>query len=69
VSAAINEFQRAIDLAPGEPDFPLALAYALESAQRPADALSAYRRFLELQDSGPTAEKVRQRIQELESNR
>jgi tetratricopeptide (TPR) repeat protein len=69
LSAAIDEFKRAIDLAPGEPDFPLALAYALESARRPADALGAYRRYLELQDSGATAEKVRQRIQELESNR
>jgi tetratricopeptide (TPR) repeat protein len=69
LNGAIDEFQRAINLAPGEADFPLALAYALESARRPADAVSAYRRYLELQDSGATAEKVRQRIEELESNR
>lgn len=64
---AIQEYQRAINLAPGEGDFPLALAAALESAKRPADAIKAYQRYLELQDSGPTAEKVRKRIQELES--
>jgi tetratricopeptide (TPR) repeat protein len=69
LTGAIDEFQRAINLAPGEADFPLALANALESARRPGDAVSAYRRYLELQDSGPTAEKVRQRIEELESNR
>ena len=69
LTGAIDEFQRAINLAPGEADFPLALAYALESARRPADAVSAYRRYLELQDSGATAEKVRQRIDELESHR
>ena len=69
VNGAIDEFQRAINLAPGEPDFPLALGSALESARRPGDAVSAYRRYLELQDSGPTAEKVKQRIQELESSR
>lgn len=69
LNGAIDEFQRAINLAPGEADFPLALANALESARRPADAVSAYRRYLELQDSGATAEKVRQRIEELESNR
>ena len=40
---------------------------ALETARRPADAVRAYQRYLELQDSGPTAEKVRKRIQELES--
>ena len=69
LNAAIEEFQRAINLAPAEPDFPLALAQVLDTARRPADAVSAYRRFLEVQDSGPTAEKVRQRIEELESSR
>ena len=67
MSGAIEEYQRAINLAPGEAGFPLALAQALETARRPADAVRAYQRYLELQDSGPTAEKVRKRIQELES--
>ena len=67
LNGAIDEYQRAINLAPSEADFPLALAYALETAKRPADAVKAYQRFLEVQDSGPAAEKVRQRIQELES--
>jgi protein O-mannosyl-transferase len=67
LNGAIEEYQRAITLAPSEPDFPLSLAHALETAGRPADAVSAYRRFLDLQDSGATAEKVRKRIEELES--
>ena len=66
LSGAVEAYQRAINLAPGEADFPLALAYVLETAKRPADAVKAYQRYLELQDSGPTAEKVRKRIQELE---
>jgi tetratricopeptide (TPR) repeat protein len=65
VNGAIAEYQRAINLAPGEPDFPLALASLLETAQRPKDAVRAYERYLELQDSGSTAEKVRKRIEEL----
>ena len=67
MNGAVEQYQRAINLAPGEADFPLALAYALETAKRPTDAVKAYQRYLELQDSGPTAEKVRKRIQELES--
>ena len=67
MNGAIGEYQRAINLAPSEADFPLALAHALETANRPADAVKAYQRFLEVQDSGPAAEMVRQRIQELES--
>lgn len=65
LNGAIDEYQRAINLAPGEPDFPLSLAYTLEAARRPADAVRAYERYLELQGSGPTAEKVRKRIEEL----
>ena len=67
LNGAVEEYQRAITLAPGEPDFVLSLAYALETASRPADAVKAYRRYLELQDSAPAAEKVRKRIEELES--
>lgn len=68
-AGAIAEFRRAIVLAPGEPDFHLSLAYALETAQKPDEALTTYRQYLELQDSGPAAEKVRKRVEELESKR
>jgi tetratricopeptide (TPR) repeat protein len=68
LNGAIEEFGRAINLAPGEAEFPLALASTLEAARRPADAVRAYERFLELQDSGPTAEKVRERIDALKLN-
>ena len=68
LNGAIEEYGRAINLAPGEAEFPLALASTLEAARRPADAVRAYERFLELQDSGPTAEKVRERIEALKLN-
>ena len=67
LSGAIEEFRRAERLAPGEPEFPLALASALERAQRQGEAVGAYKRYLDLQDSGATAEKVKKRIAELES--
>ena len=67
LSGAIVAYERAITLAPGEPDFQLSLAFAYETAQKPAEAVRVYRRYLELQDSGPAAEKVRRRLQELES--
>jgi len=68
LNGAIEEFGRAINLAPGEAEFPLALASTLEAARRPADAVRAYEWFLELQDSGQTAEKVRERIEALKLN-
>jgi tetratricopeptide (TPR) repeat protein len=64
---AIAEFERAIALAPGESDFHLSLGFALETAARPRDAAAAYRRYLELQESGPQAEKIKARIAQLET--
>jgi tetratricopeptide (TPR) repeat protein len=64
---AIAQFERAISLAPGESDFHLAHAFALESAQRPRDAAAAYRRYLELEESAPQAEKIKARITQLET--
>ena len=52
LAGAIGEFERAIALAPGESDFHLSLGFALETAGRPRDAAAAYRRYLELQESG-----------------
>lgn len=66
LAGAIAGFERAIELAPGEPDFHLSHAFALETAQRPVDALAAYRRFLELHPGAPQAEKINDRIAQLE---
>jgi tetratricopeptide (TPR) repeat protein len=67
LSGAIAQFERAIVLAPGESDFHLSHAFALETAQRPRDAAAAYRRYLELEESAPQAEKIKARIAQLES--
>jgi tetratricopeptide (TPR) repeat protein len=64
---AIAEFDRAIALAPGEADFHLSKAYALETAKRPRDAAAAYRQYLELEESAPQAEKIKARIAQIES--
>ena len=64
---AIDEFERAIALAPGEADFHLSHAHALELAARPREAAAAYRRFLELDGSSPSAERVAARAAQLES--
>jgi tetratricopeptide (TPR) repeat protein len=64
--AAIPAFERAIELAPGQPDFHLAHGLALEAARRPTDAATAYRRYLELTEPGAEADKVKERITLLE---
>jgi len=64
---AIGQFERAIALAPGQSDFHLSHAFALETSGRPRDAAAAYRRYLELEESGPQAEKIKARIAQLET--
>jgi tetratricopeptide (TPR) repeat protein len=64
---AIAEFDRAIALAPGQADFHLSRAYALETAKRPRDAAAAYRHYLEMEQSAPQAEKIKARIAQIES--
>lgn len=66
LDAAVDAFARAIALAPGQTEFHLSHAWALETARRPAEAAAAYRRYLELEESAPQADKIRARIAELE---
>ena len=66
LGGAITAFQRAITLAPGQADFHLSLGLAQEAAQRPRDAATSYRAFLELEPASPDAERVRGRIAQLE---
>jgi tetratricopeptide (TPR) repeat protein len=63
---AIEAFEHAIRLAPGEADFHLAHGVALEAAQRKGDAAAAYRKYLELAQAAPEADKVKARIALLE---
>ena len=65
-NAAIAAYERAIQLAPGQPDFQLSYGLALEAAKRPHDAAGAYRRYLELEPQAPDAEKVKAHLAELE---
>jgi tetratricopeptide (TPR) repeat protein len=62
LEAAITGFERAIALAPGQADFHLSHGLALEAARRPAAAAAAYRRYLELEEAAPAAEKIKERI-------
>ena len=65
--AAIAGFERAIQLAPGQFDFHLAHGLALEAAERPREAATAYRRYLALAPASPEADKVKARIPLLEA--
>jgi Flp pilus assembly protein TadD len=65
---AIQSFERAIQLAPGQADFHLSHGLALEAAERPRDAAAAYRRYLELAETAPEADNVKERIAQLEGS-
>jgi tetratricopeptide (TPR) repeat protein len=63
---AIAAFEQAIQRAPGQADFHLSHGLALEAARRPRDAVTAYKRFVELEPESPQAGRVKARIIELE---
>ena len=69
MDAAIQGFERAIALAPGQPDFHLSHGLALEAARRPREATVAYRNFLDLAPESPDADKVKAKIAMLETAR
>jgi cytochrome c-type biogenesis protein CcmH/NrfG len=66
VKGAVIAFEKAIQLAPGQPDFQLSYGLALEAAARPQDAAAAYKKYLELEPNSPQAEKVKGHLAELE---
>jgi tetratricopeptide (TPR) repeat protein len=66
LAGAIDSYARAIELAPGQAGFHLSHAAALEMARRPREAAAAYRRYLELEPASAQAEKIRERIVQLE---
>jgi tetratricopeptide (TPR) repeat protein len=66
LEGAITSFKQAVVLAPGQPDFHLALANAQETAERPRDAAGSYRAFLELEPTAADADRIKARIAQLE---
>jgi len=62
---AIGQFQRAIQLAPGEAMFHLPLAAAYESLGRLGDAAAEYRAFLSASPEAVGADRARNRLEAL----
>jgi tetratricopeptide (TPR) repeat protein len=67
--AALDRFQDAARLQPGlAKPFEL-LGEVYEKKDQPADAVTAYRKYLELYDTAPDRERIRKRIEKLEGKR
>lgn len=67
--AALDRFQDAARLQPGlAKPFEL-LGEVYEKKDQPADAITAYRKYLELYDTAPDRERIRKRIEKLEGKR
>lgn len=64
--AAIREFEQAIKLVPDWPAAVYNLAVTQDKAEKCADAIASYRRFLQLSPGREEAEKITNRIEELE---
>jgi len=64
-AAAVDQYQKAINLQPDDASFRKALAISYERLQKGAEASSAYQEYLRLSPAAPDADKVRARISEL----
>ena len=64
--AAVESYLEAIALAPGEAAFYLSLAQSYEALARPADAVTAYARYLEREPESARADVVRARMDALQ---
>ena len=64
--AAVEAYLEAIALAPGEPTFYLSLAQSYEALARPADVISAYARYLDLEPDSTRADEIRTRMDALQ---
>jgi len=65
--AAIEALLRALAIDPGLAEAERSLAGALDQTDRGAEALEHLRRYLELEPEAPDAERVRDRIREIEA--
>lgn len=64
--AAVGRYLEATRWNPGFAEAYFKLARSREKLKQPAEALSAYKTFLGIEDSGTRAKQVRQRVAELE---
>ncbi|HEX5480496.1 MAG TPA: tetratricopeptide repeat protein, partial [Dehalococcoidia bacterium] len=62
---AVAEYRKAIELAPQDASFRMALGISLEKTGAPSDAAAAYAEYLRLAPNAADADKVRARIAEL----
>ena len=62
---AVESYLEAIALAPDEPRFFLSLGGSYEALNRPADAMTAYTRYLEMEPVSDNADTVRRRLEGL----
>ncbi len=64
--AAVVAYLEAIALAPGEPTFYLSLAESYDALARPADVVTAYARYLDLEPASTQADEIRRRMDALQ---
>ena len=62
---AVENYLEAISLAPDEPRFFFSIARSYESLNRPADAMTAYTRYLAIEPESYQADDIRRRMEEL----
>jgi Flp pilus assembly protein TadD len=62
---AVESYLKAIALAPDESRFFLSIGGSYEALNRPADAMTAYTRYLEMEPVSDNADTVRRRLEEL----
>ena len=64
-AAAVEQYEKAINLQPDDASFRKALGVSYERLQKSAEAAAAYQEYLRLSPDAPDADKVRERIAEL----
>jgi tetratricopeptide (TPR) repeat protein len=62
---AIENYLKAIRQAPDEPRLYLSIAKSYEALDRPADVITAYTRYLDLEPESNDAEGIRRRMEQL----
>ena len=63
--AAIPVFEKAIELAPGEPSFHIALGNSLQTVGRMADAQREFELYVEMEPDAPDAARVKAHVEAL----
>ncbi len=62
---AIENYLIAIRLAPDQSRFYLSIAKSYEALDRPADAMTAYARYLDIEPASDDADSIRRRMEQL----